>query len=391
MELASTAWPLKSRRQLLKVLGITAGGWLLHGLPEAKRADDDHSFVLVQGDRCIPVTPLQGEMPVEEFYDYTYPKDEFEGPPGSDGNTFSSEGTTHLQRDRTSILFLYVGANGVSLVVVHGHLDGERDEGGAVSFTIDGLSEDGTWTVRDDDYRRRDGERQSDDRWDIGDDPHVIDWGYTSGRTDGGVFRGLGSQPEIVIEPAFNEKATRWGDFDHGRIESWEVLSRNRESVDRYSLRLDQPVTIQYGPCPSNKASTDQKPEKPDEQPDVVVDEETDENIQTEGTVRVTANVELDGNIQAGSVVELESDVEVDGNIEAGGDVFIGSDSEIDGNVEAGGNITVDSDGEIDGNVQADSAVTVGPDAEIDGNVTGASVEVADSAEIDGTITTTDG
>ena len=419
---------------MLQVLGAGTVGGLLLGRLEAQEADEP-PFVLVQGDRCVPVEPLEGDEPVAELYDYTYPTDRFEGSPGSDGTTYSSEGTTDLQRDRTSILFLYDGPEGRSLVVVHGHLDGEEDEGGAVSFVIHGLPDDDEWVVRDDDYRSPDGEVEADDRWDVDDDPHVVDWGYVGGRTDGGAFRGLGPDPEVRIDPAFNEEAARWDDRSFGRIERWEVLSGDRADVDRYELDLDEPVSILPGPCPDDRAAADE-PETPDDDRDspdseeparVVVDADTDDNVETDGGVRVREGVELDGNVEAGGLVELEpgaeidgnvqtasgvllgADAEVDGNVEAGGPVelgegaaidgnveaggrvTVGRGAEIDGNVEAGGRVTVGRGAEIDGNVESRGAVTVGPDGEIDGNVTGTSVTVDDAGEVDGSITTTDG
>lgn len=102
---------------------------------------------------------------------------------------------------------------------------------------------------------------------------------------------------------------------------------------------------------------------------DIIVYDDYDGNIEADGAVLVTAGAEVEGHIQAAADVGVEPGGEVDGNIEAGGDISIGRGSEIDGDVEA------------------DGRVIVGPGAEVDGNVAGASVEVADSAEIDGRIT----
>jgi len=207
-------------------------------------------FAFEQDDRCEPVTPLSGDDPVEDLYEYTYPTDRFEGPPGSDGSSFSSEGTTDLQRDGASLLFLYDGPEGLSLVVVHGLVEGAT-VGGTVSFTVRGLPSEGEWVVRDDYYLTDEGEQAESnyDRWDIDGEEHTIDWAYRDDRTDGGVFRGLDSEFEIRIEPAFNDEAALSDGHDFGPIESWELLSGNGDDPDRFALELDQPVTIRRGEC----------------------------------------------------------------------------------------------------------------------------------------------
>lgn len=412
-----------NRRRIVKLLGIGATGGAVQWLRRASGDDGDGgadaaesefkpAFVAVQDDRCVPLEPLSGEEPVAELYDYTYPQDQYDGPPGSDGGSFSSEGTKDLQRDRSSVLFLYDGPDGLSLVVVHGHVGGKGDEGGAVSFTVRGLPDDGEWVVKDDFYVE-DGEVQSEDRWAVDADPHVLDWAYVGGRTDGGAFRGLGPQPEIHVEPAFNEAAARWDDYDYGRLESWEVLSGDREDMDRYELRMDEPVSIRAGGCvlddveaPPEDPDEPEDPEGPDEgDPDtVVISADTDGNVETDGAVVVEPDVEVDGNVEAGSPVELGPDTQidgnvetdgpvtlgpgaaVDGNVEAGDDVSVGPDAEIDGNVESGGDVDVGRGGEIAGNVEAADRVSAGAAVEIDGNVAGVSVDVDDSAEIGGSL-----
>jgi hypothetical protein len=234
---------------LLRAFGATATAGALRSAVDVRAAQGD-AVVLRQGDRCVELDPLVGDAPVEDLYDYTYPTDRFAGPPGSQGNTFSSAGTTDLQRDRTSLLFPYDGPGGLSLVVVHGKLDGEFDVGGTVTFSFAGLPDDGAWIVRDD-YYLKDGEPAPSnfDRWRIDDDPQVVDWAYRGGRTDGGAFRGLGSEFEVRIEPAFNDAAALAGEFDFGPVEAWEALSGDREDPERIPLRLDRPVTITVGNC----------------------------------------------------------------------------------------------------------------------------------------------
>lgn len=243
-------WFSNRRRSLLRVIGGAAGATALQGALGTSTADSGGSIVVEQGDRCVEFVPLEGDVPVEELYDYTYPMDQFGGPPGSQGDTYSSEGTTDLQRDRTSLLFVYNGPEGMSLVVVHGHLDGGRDAGGTVTFTFRGVPEEAKWFV-DDDHYLEDGEPASTnyDNWDVDGNPDVVDWAYQGGRTDGGVIRGLGSDFELTIEPAFNDDAALSADHDYGPIEAWELLAGDRNSPERFPLRLDLPVTIRTGTC----------------------------------------------------------------------------------------------------------------------------------------------
>ena len=256
-----------SRRTILRSIGATAGiaatagigatagvvggtedAGTSHAAFGASGTDDGRVIAIEQGDACAELRPLSGDEPVQELYDYTYPMDRFEGPPGSDGGSYSSEGTVDLQLDDTSILFVYDGPDGLSLVVVHGHVDGEDDAGGAVTFTFAGLPADGEWVVRDD-YYREDGELRSDDRWAVEEDPHVVDWLYQPGRTDGGAFRGLGEEFAVAIDPAFNDAAAHADEDDVGPIEHWEVLGGDRESPERLALDLEQPVAIRSGAC----------------------------------------------------------------------------------------------------------------------------------------------
>jgi hypothetical protein len=262
------------------VLGAVAGTGALRETLALQDVQDE-TFVLEQGDRCVELTPFSGDEPVEELYDYTYPKNLFDGPPGSTGSTYSSMGTTDLQRDRTSVLFLYDGPEGLSLVVVHGHVGSEGDVGGTVSFTLGGVPADATWIVRDD-YYLQNGEQAASnfDRWDVDGTIQTVDWAYKGGRTDGGALRGLGSGFEIVVDPAFNDEAALAEEHSwYGPIEAWEALSGDREDPERFPLRLDQHVRVRTGGCVEE---TDLS--APDEDGTVDADEPTDEETGGEET-----------------------------------------------------------------------------------------------------------
>jgi len=250
--------------------------------PDQPTADDDRTYRIVQGDQTFEVRPIQGEVPVEEFYDYRYPYQSREDP--SWGRSFSSEGTTDLQEDRTSILMLYEGPDGVSLVAIHDKYYEDRENGTAgssVSFELTGLPDDGEWAVIDDDYDWRNETVEKDDIHQLGEDhqagaagtdgepPEGVDarlsWVWTNGRTDGMAYRGLGSEDvSVTIDPAFNEDSYhRYGDDRrpdedpddpeegaeyNGTIDDWQVISATEDGEDirrSWFDSLEEEVTIE--------------------------------------------------------------------------------------------------------------------------------------------------
>ncbi|WP_208288697.1 hypothetical protein [Halobacterium sp. R2-5] len=257
-----------SRRSFLGTIGLTLAGL---GVASGSGAAADESFALEQGDRCVPVTPLSGDAPVEELYDWN-----------TDDSDFSAAGLTELQRPDTSILFLYDGPNGLSLVLVHDEY-GDETDGGSATFEITGLPVDGEWVVRDDYY---DGESNFD-RWVTGDGTAAIDWTWGASRTDGGVYRGLADQPdlELRIEPAFNDAAALDGEHYDGEITAWEVLSGSLSDPDRTSLALDEPVVLRRGACSTDGTGgdgSDDQTDDGDEQADEDHDEEQSDDEERE-------------------------------------------------------------------------------------------------------------
>lgn len=199
---------------------------------------------MVQGDRCIPITPLSGEETVKAMYNYQL-KSASNPYAYSYGDLFGSAGTTDLQRDDTSILFLYDGPEGLSLVGVHGKLRGGSD-GGAATFVFRGL-DDGTWVVKDDQY---DGPNNID-RWDHGETRTRVDWAWFRNRTDGFAYRGLEGDLPVNIDPVFNERAALYDAYgEQATVEEWQVLSGDRDDPERHSLALDEPITLVRGGCP---------------------------------------------------------------------------------------------------------------------------------------------
>lgn len=249
-----------SRRSVLKTVGLstTVGG--LAG----RFQSDEAGYVLEQGGNCVPIQPLSGDLPVEEFYDYSirevYASDENGGRDPGSRPYYSSVGTTHLQQAGTSLLFLYEGPNGTSLVAVHGRAGDRSSPGGSVSFDVAGLPSSGSWVVKDDLYRDpSSGELAATnyDRWSIDGADHRIDWTWGTAATDGGAFLGLGSGSTVSITPAFNEQAALWNQHYEGRVEEWQVLSGDARDPTRTSLDMSTAVTIRSGRCDGQSGGGD--------------------------------------------------------------------------------------------------------------------------------------
>ncbi|ATW90091.1 MYXO-CTERM domain-containing protein/PGF-CTERM protein [Halohasta litchfieldiae] len=249
---------------------------------DTQSEDDSISYRIVQGDQEVSVEPIEGDVPVEEFYDYRYPYQSRDNL--SWGRAFSSQGTTQYQQEDTSILMLYEGPNGVSLVAVHDKYYENAENGtpgSSVSWEITGLPDDGEWAVIDDDYDWRNETTEKDDIHQLAEDhqagaagndgepPEDVDarlsWVWTTGRNDGMAYRGLGQDDvSITIDPAFNEESyhrygdTRRPDEDpddptegpeyNGTIDDWQVITATDDGDDFRRVwfdSLEQDVTIE--------------------------------------------------------------------------------------------------------------------------------------------------
>ncbi|WP_336002038.1 PKD domain-containing protein [Halorientalis halophila] len=196
---------------------------------------DGTTIAVRQGDTCYEIDPLgDGSETVEEYYDYNI----------SAG--YSSLGTTDIQENQVSNLLVYEGAEGYSLVLVH---DKYRNapHGGVASMTFTGLPSDGEWAVEDDGYEGR------DDQWNHEGSRTEVDWMWYENRSDGGAFRGLTASEDtsITIEPAFNEEAAAWGEWEASGTEEDRITEwRLHTSPDDYtSLDMDESVTISREAC----------------------------------------------------------------------------------------------------------------------------------------------
>ena len=245
-------------------------------------SQSDGQYAVVQGDECVTIDPLgNGSQSAEAFYDYRTPNTE----PRS--YNYSSYGTTHLQEDDTSSLFLYEGRDGISLVLLHDQHAGDT-AGGAVTMEFTGLPDAGEWVIEDDSYEGRDDEFMHDRT------SSRITWVYTDGRNDGAVFRGgLDDDVELTIDPAFNDAA----DFRlyEGTITDWQVLSATENGYERTSLDMTEPIEMRSDGCPSVS----------------VTELEIDDTVTTGESVAITATVENAGQRTVTTAVPITVDGEI--------------------------------------------------------------------------------
>lgn len=216
---------------------------------------NETEYTATQGDETTEITPIEGDEPVEDLYDFRLPdaydneadNNATNGASYGSGPHYGSAGTEDLQQADTSLMFLYDGPEGLSLVVVHEGVGSE--DGGTATFEISNLNSDGEWIVKDDLYLNSDGSKASSnyDNWNVESDPQVIDWAWQSGGSDGGVFNSLSENFSFTIDPAFNEEAGLRGEFDNhnGEVDEWQVLSGERENPDRTNLNMTEEVTVQ--------------------------------------------------------------------------------------------------------------------------------------------------
>ncbi|MFC4542548.1 CARDB domain-containing protein [Halosolutus amylolyticus] len=292
----------------------------------AQQNDRSDEYAVVQGDECIPIEPFgQGHQSAAELYDYRTPNTSPSAP------TYSSYGTGDLQEDDTSILFLYEGRDGLSLVLVHDRLDGNTS-GGSATMHVEGLPEDGEWVVEDDSY---DG---TEDTFDRRGSTSRLSWAWSEGRTDGAAFTGgLDDAFEIEIDPAFNDEAEL--QVYDGEITDWQVLSGPDHDSEATSLDLDRPITIHAGGCGSlTVMELDTSGTVSPGESTTIEATVTNEGVQeTTSTVPVTVDGEpidqIDVSLAPGESTTVETAVEFD---ETGTHTVGIADAETDVTVEGG-------------------------------------------------------
>lgn len=231
----------------LALLALLAGSVLAFApVTMAEHGNDSDAYVIEQGEQCVAVDPITNDtQSVEDFYDYRHPDSD------PNASTYSSYGTTEYQADNTSILMLYEGSEGTSLVIVHEKLHEPAEDGtngSSATFVVTGLSdEDDGWVVEDDDYN----ESSQDDVFVHNDTHSEMTWVWGQGRTDGAAYRGLDGDTDIEIDPGFNEDANfRYSGQYAGWVHDWEVITATDDGFDRVGLdSLEENVTVRAGYC----------------------------------------------------------------------------------------------------------------------------------------------
>ncbi|MCO8243973.1 MULTISPECIES: hypothetical protein [unclassified Haladaptatus] len=244
--------PTINRRRFVQA--TVASTAILGGISsaDAQQSGNTPQYSLEQDGKCIPITPLSMQgLPIKEFYDYRTPDTD----PSS--YKYASFGTQNLQREDTSILFLYKGPQGLSLVAIHDKIDAGK--GGAVTFRITNLPVNGKFVVEDDSYDAQtnldtfDYSKHRD--WNGKETASAnVSWTWQEGRADGMAYRGIGNDFNITINPQFNEKAVLAGESEQngvyqGKIKKWEVLSGDVNNPTRTKLNMNKPVTISSQSC----------------------------------------------------------------------------------------------------------------------------------------------
>ena len=222
------------RRTVLKGIGAVAAVGATGVYSTGVDAQGSRPYSITQGDKCVPVAPLSvNDLTVEQFYGYTTDENGEKEP-------YEANTPGNIGKPDTSYVFLYEGPNGLSLVFVHG--GGEKSQGGAASFDITGLPENGKWVVQSDTYE------ENPDKWNVEPGHTQVDWSWNKFHDDGGAFRGLGSNFEITIEPSFNGAANLKPETP-GTVEHWQVVNEGPDGRTPTDLALDQPITIRSTPC----------------------------------------------------------------------------------------------------------------------------------------------
>ena len=286
-------WPL-NRRSALKLTGGFLLASALGGQAGAVHGiETERVYRVKQGSREFEVDLLVGDTPVRELYDLRIPNyysgDNGATDPG-EGPYYESVGLSYLLEESSTVMFLYDGPNGVSLVAVHG--GGNSD--GNVTWRVTGVPSTATWLVKDDLYTYSDtGElaQSNNDRWDVRGSEHVIDWTWRNSQTDGGVLGYLDGEFSITIYPAYNEAATLYGELYEGDVASWQMLTGGWDSLTRVSLNLTDPVTVtceiveeQTTETPSETTTPETPEETPESTPEPTEEEDTSEQTTEQRT-----------------------------------------------------------------------------------------------------------
>ncbi len=197
---------------------------------------DERTFAIEQP--TVPplvaeVEPLSNGERIEEFY---------RTPPGNS--------VTGLERADTSIIFLWEGPEGTSLVVVHDKPGSDGGGAATLNFTgvpafgtadvgpVPGLPGEGSWVIQE----------SPGDFGPPSQPPNVISWSWLDGENDGGAYRGgMDAAFTVIVEPAFNDDALE-PPRDPGTVDAWVFLSGDVDDPTTIELDMETPLVIEGTP-----------------------------------------------------------------------------------------------------------------------------------------------
>lgn len=179
---------------------------------------------------ATPVEPLGNGERIEDFY-----------------GTPLGNSVTGLERPDTSIIFLWDGPEGTSLVVVHDKA--YTAGGGAATLNFTGypafgvpslgpapaIPGEGSWVVKE-----APGDFQAPSQ-----PPNVISWSWLEGQNDGGAYRGgMDGAFAVLVEPAFNGSALE-KPRNPGTIDDWVFLTDDVDDPTEIPLDMETPLLIE--------------------------------------------------------------------------------------------------------------------------------------------------
>ncbi len=168
-------------------------------------------YTVTQSGTTFDVAPLAGSQSVVDFYDY---------------GTVPASSNTGVETSDTSVLFLYSGPDGLSLVTIHDQAgDGS---GGQATMTFGNLPGSASWVVRDDP-----GEAPS---W------VWLDCCTDGGALNGGFFDHFAGGACVTVEASFASG-----------IDAWHFLSEEEPSTAAYPLDMAAPIEICARPLVETK------------------------------------------------------------------------------------------------------------------------------------------
>jgi hypothetical protein len=197
------------------------------------------TYTVTQGGMTYDVAPLASSQSITEYYAYELVSDIPAGPFNA------SSARTDIEVSETSLLFLYGGTDGLSLVALHDRPEGQLGEtpatGGSVDMTFSNLPGTASWVVQDD---------PGEDPYAVSGGTSTVGWNWIGCCTDGGALNG--GLAEWLASSGEDQCITVEGTFNSG-IDEWWYLSGDSDSLGVMPLDMGMPVEICARPLAEHK------------------------------------------------------------------------------------------------------------------------------------------